>query len=264
MNWERLKGGRRPNGMRRVLIPSNLDQENRQLTATRKHLGKMLTKTLNRIHRILNRHNLMWEYPTKTFQTKRGRQWLASVALSEVDRFEMDLLLKQWSLWEEQIQKLDEKILDRTQQHAPGELYNHAELLQTIPGISYYSSLALVSRIGPIERFPRPRSLANYFGLTPGCKNSGNKQHRLGAITKEGSAIARFHLGQVVVHVLKRDSKMRDWFRKIKSRRGAKIARVAVMRRITTCIWHILKYREPYSYGGAPPREQNSTVRSVT
>ena len=263
INWERLRDGRRPNGMRRVYIPSTQEQENREMTATRKQLGKMLTKTLNRIHRTLHRHNLMREYPTKTFQTKRGRQWLASVPLPAVDRLEMDLLLKQWELWEEQIQKVDEKIMERAQQRHPGEIQNDVELLQSIPGISYYSGLSLVSRIGSIDRFPRPRSLANYFGLTPGCRNSGNKQQRLGAITKQGSAIARFHLGQVVVHVLRRDRTTRDWYRKIKARRGAKIARVAVMRRITTCIWHVLKHREPYSCGGPPSRLRKSTEPSV-
>ena len=104
----------------------------------------------------------------------------------------------------------------------------------TAPGVSHYSGLTLASRIGPIERFPSPRSLANYFGLTPSCHNSGNVQDRLGSITKQGSKIARFILGQLVLHFLKQDPKMRKWYRNIKLRRGSKIARVAVMRRITT------------------------------
>ncbi len=67
-----------------------------------------------------------------------------------------------------------------------------------------YSSLALASRIGSIERFPRPGSLASYWGLTPGCRNSGEATDRLGSITKQGSAMARFILGQLVLHVLRR------------------------------------------------------------
>ena len=43
---------------------------------------------------------------------------------------------------------------------------------------------ALASRIGSISRFPRPRSLANYFGLTPGCRNSGNTQDRPAGLVK--------------------------------------------------------------------------------
>jgi transposase len=129
----------------------------------------------------------------------------------------------------------------------------------TTPGVSYYSGLTLASRIGPIERFPRPRSLANYFGLTPGCRNSGNAQDRLGSITKQGSKTARFILGQLVLHLLKHDPKMRDWYRRIKLRRGSKIARVAVMRRLTTIFWHMLTYKEPYTIGGPPPRLRQET-----
>jgi hypothetical protein len=213
-------------------------------------MGELCTRTLNRIRRILNRHNLMWEYPTKTFQTKRGREWLAKVELSPMDRLEMDLLLEQWRLWEDQIARLEQEIVVRAQQHSPEQIMSDVELLATIPGVSHYSGLALISRIGPIDRFPRPRSLANFFGVTPGCRNSGNHQHRLGSITKEGSGIVRFHLGQIVIHVLKKDRVIREWYRKIKARRGSKIARVAVMRRICTIVWHMLTHRQAYTVGG--------------
>ena len=125
--------------------------------------------------------------------------------------------------------------------------------VMTAPGVSHYSGLTLASRIGPIERFPRPRSLANYFGLTPGCHNSDAAQ-RLGSITKEGSKISRFILGQLVLHFLKADPKMGSWYRRIKPCRGSKIARVAVMRQIATIFWHMLTHEEAYSIGGPPPR----------
>jgi transposase len=124
-----------------------------------------------------------------------------------------------------------------------------------VPGCGAYSSLALASRIGSIERFPRPSSLANYWGLTPGCRNSGEATDRLGSITKQGSATARFILGQLVLHVLRRDGAMRAWYGRIKKRRGSKIARVAVMRRLATILWHMVTNHEPYLAGG-PPRQR--------
>ena len=120
----------------------------------------------------------------------------------------------------------------------------------SIPGCAAYGSLALAARVGSIERFPRPASLANYWGLTPGCRNSGEATDRLGSITKQGSAMARFILGQLVMHVLRRDPWMKAWYGRIKRRRGAKIARVAVMRRLATVIWHMVKNNEPYVAGG--------------
>jgi hypothetical protein len=59
----------------------------------------------------------------------------------------------------------------------------------------------------------------------------------------------------LVLHVLRKDAAMRKWYGRIKKRRGAKIARVAVMRRLTTILWHMLKHQEPYVAGG-PPRHE--------
>ena len=88
-------------------------------------------------------------------------------------------------------------------------------------------ALGLAAHVGDITRFPRPRSLANYWGLTPSCRNSGEKNQRLGFISKEGSNLAWFLLGQLVMHVLKHDGRLRAWYLGIKRRRGAKIARAA-------------------------------------
>ena len=254
LNRERLAAGQTVHGLRRVYLVSQKEREDRQLTALRKTLGQRRTRTLNKIHRIINRHNLIWDYPTKSFQTQAGRRWLEKLTLPEIDRLEMEMLLEEWKTWDEQIAKVDERIMQRASQVEPGKIVSPTQILMTAPGVSYYSGLTLASRIGPIERFPRPRSLANYFGLTPGCRNSGNVQDRLGSITKEGSKIARFILGQLVLHFLKQDPKMREWYRRIKLRRGSKIARVAVMRRITTVFWHMLTHEEAYSLGGPPPR----------
>jgi hypothetical protein len=182
---------------------------------------------------------------------------LAVVPLEAVDRSEMNLLLAQWTLWDDQAETLDGEIRTRQADHKT------AVLLASAPGCGAYSSLALASRIGSIERFPGPRSLANYWGLTPGCRNSGEATERLGSITKQGSAMVRFILGQWVIHVLRKDPAMRKWYKEIKKRRGAKIARVAVMRRLATVIWHMVKDNQPYQIGGlrgraetaAPPAE---------
>ncbi len=63
--------------------------------------------------------------------------------------------------------------------------------------------------------------------------------------------MARFILGQMVLQVLRRDSAMKAWYARIKKRRGSKIARVAVMRRLATILWHMIKHKQAYVIGGA-------------
>ena len=78
------------------------------------------------------------------------------------------------------------------------------------------------------------------------ARTRANPNERLGSITKEGSTLARYLLGQLVLHVLKQDAAMRQWYQRIKQRRGSKIARVAVMRRLTVIFWHMLTKQQPY------------------
>ncbi len=254
LNRDRLAEGKPVHGLRRIYIATQDEKDDRQLTALRQGLGRRRTRVLNKIQRILHRYNLMWQYPTKSFQTQAGKRWLQKLSLPEMDRFELDLLLEEWAAIEEQITQVDARIVERAGRREPGKLLTPTQILMTAPGVSFYSGLGLASRIGPVERFPRPRSLANYFGLTPSSRNSGETQNRLGSITKEGSKFARFLLGQMVLHFLKKDPKMRNWYRRIKLRRGSKIARVAVMRRIATIFWHMLKHHEAYTIGGPPLR----------
>jgi len=244
VNRDRLAAGRKVNGLRRVQPPNEQDAADRQLTTFRKRVVTSRTRTINKVKQILLKHNLLQECPTKGIQTKKARAWLAELPFEKIDRLELDMLLEQWDLWNTQLEELDKQIASRQAEHPT------ATILATVPGAGTFSSLALASRIGPIERFAGPDSLANYWGLTPGCRNSGKVTDRLGSITKQGSAMARFVLGQMVLHVLRKDPHMRNWYRRIKKRRGTKIARVAVMRRLATIIWRMVKYEQPYVPGG--------------
>jgi transposase len=244
INRQRLLGGQRVQGLRRVHIPSAQDQADRQLTALRHVAACRKTRCTNRIHHLLRRHNFEQDCPTKSMHTIKARKWLRQLPLPVLDRVELNQQLDQWDLCLLQLADLDTQIAER---HAQSK---SAQRLSTLLGFGAYSALALAARIGDISRFKRPRSLANYFGLAPSCRNSGDVKQRLGSITKEGSALARFLLGQMVVHLLKKDAWMRAWYLRIKKRRGSKIARVAVMRRMTTIIWHMLTHDEPYQPGG--------------
>jgi transposase len=242
INRLQLTRGEKLPGLRRVVPPTADDAWSRQLTTLRKRLGECRTRTFNKIQLILMRHNWQQECPTRTRHSQAARRWLEKLELPEIDRLEMNLLLAQWTLWDQQIAEVDKQIFQRSAQHAD------ASLIATVPGARDYTALALAARIGDIRRFPRPSSLANYWGITPGCRNSGEATQRLGSITKEGSALARFLLGQLVLQVLRKDRRMKEWFQRIKRRRGAKIARVAVMRRLATILWHMLQDKKPYRF----------------
>ena len=139
------------------------------------------------------------------------------------------------------MKSLEETIVSRAQG------IEEVELLRSIPGCGYYSALALSSRIGDAKRFPSGKSLANYWGLTPGVRDSGEAKGRRGRITKTGSTMARWLLAQVTLHVLRRDPVMKKWYKPIPARRGSGVARTAVMRRMSVIIRNMLVEKQSYT-----------------
>jgi len=246
-NRKRLQGGQCPNGIRRVFPASPADAQVRQLANFRQHLVKQRTRIVNKIKGIINKHNLAQDAPTQDCNTKKYRQWITTIVLPVVDRIEVDMNVQSWELYDKQILDIEAELVKRSEARA-ADVFR----LKTIPGISAMGAITLLSRIGDIHRFKSPDSLANYFGLTPGCHNTGGK-NRVGGITKRGNALARHVLNFAVLHVVRKDPLMKAWHKKIKSRRGAKTAKVAVMRRLATIIWHVLRWGKPYQFRYDPP-----------
>lgn len=240
VNQHRLRAGAPVRGIRQVVLPSKIDTENQRITLLRRDAGKMRTRATNRIKHILRRHNLQWQQPTKTFPTVKAIAWLKTVKLPDCDRAEMNWHLEELERWSDRMLVLEELIISR----AKG--IEAVELLRTIPGVGYYSALALACRIGDPNRFAKGKSLAHYWGLTPGVNDSGDGTGRRGRITKAGSAFARWMLAQVTLHVLRRDPVMNAWYKPIKNRRGSKVARVAVMRKLSVIIRNMLVNKQTY------------------
>jgi transposase len=249
-NRKRLQGGQRPNGIKRIFPATPEDAQVRQLANLRQHLVKKRTMVINKIKGIINKHNMAQDAPTELYHTKKFREWIKAVQLPVVDRLEVDMNIQSWELYDKQIDKVEGDLVKRSEEskEKTADVYR----LKAIPGISAMGAITLLSRIGDITRFKNPDALANYIGLTPGCHNTAGK-HRVGGITKRGNAIARQVLNFAVIHVLRKDPAMKEWHRKIKNRKGTKTARVAVMRRLTTIIWHILRWGKPYQFRYDPP-----------
>jgi transposase len=242
VNRGRLLDGKPVRGLRQVDIAGTTDQENRRLTTLRKDAGGDLTRVINKIKQILRRHNLQWEMPTKTFPTLAAIAWLKQLVLPAIDHLEMNHLLINLQQVQQRMKELEQVIAQR---HGTNK---EAAILSSMPGMGGgFTAMSLACRVGRVERFPRAHSLANYWGLTPGCRNSGENDQRLGRITKAGSSTARWLLAQLVHKVLRRDARLREWFKRIKRRRGSTIARVAVMRKLATIIWHMLSKQKTYA-----------------
>jgi transposase len=240
VNQERLRRGHPLNGVKQIVFPSAIDVENQRITLIRQRIGRQNTRTINQIKHILRRHNLQWEIPTKTFPSKSAITWLKHLTLPSWDRKELNWLLEELKSINGRLAELECEIATRCASDP------RVQLLKTIPGVASFSALAFACRIGDVTRFTSGRGLPNYWGLTPLVNDSGESTGRRGRITKAGSTVARWLLGQVVLHVLRKDANMKAWYKTIRVRRGSKIARVAVMRKLSVVIRNMLASNQDY------------------
>jgi hypothetical protein len=125
-----------------------------------------------------------------------------------------------------------------------GEVREHAKadprvkVLTALPGIGQFTALVMLAEIGDITRFGSARKLASWAGLTPTVRGSAHTV-RHGHISKQGSAWLRWVLNQAA-QTAKRSPEFAGTYAAIASRRGKKIATIAIARKLLTRAYHLL------------------------
>jgi hypothetical protein len=90
--------------------------------------------------------------------------------------------------------------------------------------------------IGTAERFGCGKQIASYLGSVPSEESSGDRR-RLGHISKPGNALLRFLLVEAAQVTVRSDPEWRGKFFHLAMRRGRKIAKVAVARRLAVRLY---------------------------
>jgi transposase len=120
-----------------------------------------------------------------------------------------------------------------------------AQRLMTHPGVGALTALAFVLIIGTAERFRSGKPIASYLGLVPGEESSGDRR-RLGHITKQGNSPLRFLLVEAAQVTVRSDPEWRSRYFHLAMRRGRKIAKVAMARRLAIRLYWM--WRKGWDY----------------
>ena len=99
-----------------------------------------------------------------------------------------------------------------------------------------------------IGRFPTPRHLVGYLGLDPKVRQSGSALARHGRISKQGSSEARHVLVEAAWTAARAPGPLKAFAERVRARRGANIATVAVARKLAVLCWHLLVRGEDYAF----------------
>src|SRR5713101_1141818 len=122
---------------------------------------------------------------------------------------------------------------------ASAELEGHTSLT-SIKGIGATTSAILLSVIGDVNDFPDEGRLASYFGIVPRVSNSNQSEHS-GRIHKRGSKLGRTALVQSALIAANYSPYLKRFYERVKARRGAGKAIIALARKFLGIIYRTLK-----------------------
>lgn len=122
-------------------------------------------------------------------------------------------------------------------------------LLATAPSIGPITATAIVATIDDVTRFRSAHQFEAYLGVVPSERSSG-EQRRIGRITKAGNARARYLLVEAGWRILRskeaETEALRTWAGAIATRRGKRIAVVALARRLAGILYAMWRDQRPY------------------
>ena len=219
-----------------IWVPSWENRDLRQLLWHRHRMVQARTRIMNQLQAVALNEGLLCK---KRLWRERGRQQLESFRLAPwASRRRCDLL--------ELLDRLNPTIAELSQA-IEQEVENcpEAKRLMTHPGVGPLTALAFVLIIGKAERFQCGKQIASYLGLVP-LEDSSGKRRRLGHITKQGSSILRFLLVEAAQVTVRSLPEWRSKYFHLAMRRGRKIAKAAMARRLAIGLYWM--WRKGWDY----------------
>jgi transposase len=219
-----------------IWVPSWENRDLRQLLWHRHRMVQARTRIMNQLQAVALHEGL---HCKKRLWREGGRQQLESFSLAPwASRRRRDLL--EW------MDRLNPTITELTQA-IEQEVENcpEAQRLRTHPGVGVLTALAFVLIIGKADRFQCGKQVASYLGLVPLEESSGNRR-RLGHITKQGSSVMRFLLVEAAQVTVRSLPEWRSRYFHLVLRRGRKIAKVAMARRLAVQLFWMMRKEWDY------------------
>jgi len=275
--------------IRSSFVPPAAIQELRDLTRTRKQLVREISQHTLRIQKVLEDANIKVASVLSSVLGRSGRAMLEAVIAGEEDPERLARLALGTA--RKKHPQLVEALRGRVTPHHRGMLKLHlgviaaleaalrdvddavgkalepirarAQLLTTMPGISDIASQVVVAEIGvDMSRFPTPGHLVSWAGLCPRSDESAGKR-RSTRVRKSGTWLKTTLVTCAWAAVRTKDTYLRAQFHRIRARRGAKKAILAVAASMLTAAFHMLRDGVEYRDLGPDHLDRHDKTKTI-
>ena len=256
--------------LRASFVPERPQRDLRDLTRMRAVLADEHTRTVNRLHKVLQDANVKLTSVATDILGKSGRDMLMQMMHGEQDvetlaelargrlrkkipqlkqalrgrvtqhhQFLLERIFSHLTHLEEELAAFDAQIATAIHPLVTPDL---VQRLDEVPGINQKTIDVIVAEIGvDMSHFPTPGHLASWAGLCPGNEESAGKRSR--SRTTKGNAWLRRALSESAWAAARtKDSYFTAQYRRLSGRRGKKRALIAVAHSLLLVVYHLLKH----------------------
>ncbi|MGR3277898.1 IS110 family transposase [Acaryochloris marina NIES-2412] len=234
------------NRLKGIRVPTELEENQRQLSRTRQQLVEDRTAVKNKIRMKFHQLGVI-----EADENQRMSHLLVKELIGRVSSKEFVIAIEAyWHIWK----KLDEEItkLEIALRQQAKEDRNEATY-RSAPGVGPLSARILSNEMGDMSQFRNERQLFSYTGLTPSEHSSG-EHIRKGHITHQGNSRVRAVLIEAAWRAIEEDTTLASFFERLFPRSGKKRAIVAVARKLIGRIRATFQHGEIYQVGFQSPK----------
>jgi transposase len=230
--------------LKKVHVLTEEERTHREIVRTRRQLVEHRSNVARQIKSKLLFHGIESPFPGRHAWSRLYLKWLKDLACTHrVLTLSLGFLIDLYENITLQIKKITQRVMELSR----NEKYAHkVALLRSIPGVGMLVAIEILVELQDMKRFPSGEKIASYVGLTPSEYSTG-QYTRQGRITRCGNKRVRTSLVEGSWILIYRDPVMRLKYERLKHRKGAKRAIVAIARHLIIRIRSILLRNEPYA-----------------
>lgn len=192
-----------------------------EMIRLRSGLVKQRTQVYNRLQALAHDFGL----PKGTMGTKAFQEVLKSIPADPRKAMRRKILLQTVEQLSGSIAEIERKL----EEEGAGD--SRVALLRTQAGVGNLTALCLIHTLGEVGRFSSAKQVVSFTGLCPLEKSSGSRV-RFGPISRTGSPLLRFMLGQAANTAIRRDERLRAFYRRLARKKTKPVAKTAAARKL--------------------------------
>jgi len=225
-----------------ICVPPKRIRELRELVRGLIRMRRQAVRCRNQVHGLLCRHGI--SYKRSAMSGLKLGELVREAKLPRPAQLAAESTLRVEKAMGEEVKHLQTAIEEELK--GEPELLKLIGLLDSIPGVGFFSALLFVVELWDITRFRDSAHLASYIGFVPSTHQTGQTMWH-GRMTRQGNVLVRWVLVQDAWTAVRAHSFFNRRYEHYKAKKGNSRAIVPVARALLDTIHRVWTEKKSYS-----------------